>query len=111
VSVRQNVTVIVERDRPARGEFATEPYECGWAAEAVFFIRKLHAGDQLVGQQLRVQISPDGIRWCDEGTRLTLTEAEVDFVRATHFGNWLRLAGGLPVEADSRVLVALSLKE
>lgn len=111
MSVRQNVTVIVERDRPARGEFATEPYECGWAAEAIFFIRKLQAGDQLAGQQLRVQISPDGIRWSDEGTRLTLGEGEVDFVRAAHFGNWLRLAGELPDEADSRVLVALSLKE
>jgi hypothetical protein len=111
VSVRQNVTVVVERDRPARGAFATEPYECGWASEAIFFIRKLHAGGQLVGQALRVQISPDGMRWCDEGTLVTLSEADIDFVRVAHFGNWLRLAGELPDPVDSRVLVALSLKE
>jgi len=40
-----------------------------------------------------------------------LSEADVDFVRVAHFGNWLRLSGAMPDQADSRVLVALSLKE
>ncbi len=109
--LRQNYTAVVERDRLIEGEFATEPYECGWAGEAIFFIRKLEQQGSLSGAWVKAQISPDGMRWCDEGTLVELTEAEVDFVRVRHFGNWLRLVGRLPEEARVRVLVALHLKE
>ena len=109
--VRQSYTAVIERNRFIEGEWATEPYECGWASEAIFFVRKLEASGPVEGMQLRVQISPDGMRWCDEGTTLILTDAEVDFGKVRHFGNWLRLAGKLPEGARLRVLVALALKE
>jgi hypothetical protein len=109
--IRQNYTATIERNRVFQGEFATETYECGWASEAIFFIRKMEMTGAVVGTELRVQISADGIRWCDEGTLLELTSAEVDFIRVKHFGNWLRLAGVLPEGASIRVLVSLSLKE
>ena len=109
--VRQSYTVVVERNRVFRGEFATEPYECGWASEAIFYVRKLDIAGELVGSALRVQISPDGIRWCDEGSIVTLTDAEVDFVKVHHFGSWLRLAGDWTAGASAKLIVALALKE
>ncbi len=109
--IRQNYTAVVERNSTFSDEFASEPYECGWASEAIFFIRKLEASGAVAGATVRVQISPDGMRWCDEGTTLRVTDAEVDFVRVKHFGNWLRLAGTLPEGAALRAIIALSLKE
>jgi hypothetical protein len=109
--IRQNYTAVVERNTTFTGEFASEPYECGWASEAIFFIRKLETGGQVAGTPLRVQISPDGMHWCDEGTQVVLTSAEVDFVRVRRFGNWLRLAGTLVQGATLRAIIALSLKE
>ena len=109
--VRQNYTATLERNRVFQGEFATEPYECGWASEAIFFVRKLETTGRTVGAKLRVQISADGIRWSDEETVLRLTSAEVDFARVKHFGNFLRFVGKLPKGASARVIVSLSLKE
>ena len=109
--IRQSYTATIERNRVFQGEFATETYECGWASEAIFFVRKMEITGAVAGTELRVQISADGIRWRDEGTRVELTTAEVDFVRVKHFGNWLRLAGVLPAGATMRVIVSLSLKE
>ena len=108
--LRESYTAIVERSEELRGNFATEPYECGWAGEAIFFVRILERAGDLEGITLQVQISADGIRWCDEGTSLTLSEAEVDFCKVGHFGNWLRVAGALPEGASMRAIIALSLK-
>jgi hypothetical protein len=111
IMIRQNYTATVERNRVFEGEVATEPYECGWASEAIFFVRKLEAAGPLAGAELAAQISADGIHWCNSGAVLALSGAEVDFVRVTHFGNFLRLAGRLPEGARMRVIVSLSLKE
>jgi hypothetical protein len=86
-------TAVLERFGTFSEDFATEPYEAGWAEEAIFFVRVdavEGANPTLSGQ---VQVSPDGIRWVDEGTRLPVVEQEgVTFTRVRHFGNWLRLA-------------------
>ena len=58
----------------------------------------LHQGGRGRGHRPRpstgkVQISPDGIAWTDEGTTLpAVTHPGVAFTRVRHFGNWLRLA-------------------
>ena len=109
--LRQSYTAVIERNVEFKGDFASEPYEGGWAGEAIFFVRKLEVAGDITGAVVRAQISPDGIRWCDEGTTFTLTENEVDFCKVSHFGNWLRIAGELPPETSLKVIVALHLKE
>lgn len=106
--VRRSTNAVIERNVVWKGGFETEPYEAGWASEAVFFVRSL-SGDAS-GATARVQITPDGMHWCDEGTTLTLPAAgEIAFCKVTNFGNWLRLVGS--TEKPITVLVTLSLKE
>ena len=109
--IRRSYTAVVERNKSFQGNAATEPYECGWASEAILFVRKLRFEGPVAGATLRVEISPDGMRWCDEGTRLILSDAEVDHCKVHHFGNWLRLAGELPEGASMQVIVYVALKE
>jgi len=110
--INTSYNAIVERNIVWNGAFATEPYECGWAKEAIFFVRALSiaAPAGTVGT-VKVQISPDGIRWIDEGSSFVLPQAEGDtsFCRVSHFGNWLRIIGNT-AGAELKVLVTLSLK-
>ena len=108
---RQVYTAVVERNVTWEGAFATEPYEAGWAAEALIFIRVLKGS--VFQQSAAVQISPDGIHWLDEGTRILLPAMPdgLTVARVTHFGNWLRLAGELPPGQSCTVLVYFVLKD
>jgi hypothetical protein len=108
--LRESYTAIVERSEKLSGSFATEPYECGWAGEAIFFVRILERVGHLEGVTLHVQVSPDGINWCDEGTSISPDPSPLHFCRVRHFGNWLRLTGMLPDGASMRAIIALSLK-
>ena len=96
--IRQSYTAVIERNRLWDSRFVTEPYESAWASEAIFFIRALEVSEPPVEVSARIQISPDGIYWCDEGTLVSLpTEPdEVTFGRVSHFGGWLRLTGEIP---------------
>ncbi len=109
---RQSYTAVIERNTVWSGSFATEPYEAAWAGEAVFFVRALEADGVPAGASARVQISPDGMHWCDEGTRLLLPAVSeaITFARVRDFGSWLRLAGELPPQARVRIIVYLTLK-
>lgn len=110
--LRESTTTVIERNQVWRDRFETEPCEGGWAAEAIFFVRVLAVEGEVAGAVARVQLSPDGMHWCDEGTTVTLTgEADaVAFVRVRHFGGWLRLAGELPSGAALTVMAYLVLK-
>ncbi len=112
MSMRHSHTTVVERNQRWEDDFATEPYEAGWSHEAIFFVQILRAeGSPEI--DAKVQISPDGIHWCDEGSRLNFVAQHAldkpSFVRVSHYGGWLRLAGTVK---DSRVwaLVHLALK-
>ena len=109
---RQSYTAVVERNRLWTGQFETEPYETAWAHEALFFIRALEASDGLAEATARVQISPDGMHWCNEGTlvHLPTTAGATTFGRIRHFGGWLRLAGRVPPGEQIQVIVYLALK-
>lgn len=120
--VNTSYTAIVERNVSWEGSFSTEPYECGWAKEAIFFIRALDAAEGAGGTgngaapgegpgEARIQISPDGMRWIDEGSVFSLPGAadQATFCRVSHFGNWLRVAGNTETR-KLRVLVTLHLK-
>ena len=112
MALRRSYTAVVERNVQWREAFATEPYEAGWASEAIFFVRALAATPDCRGSA-SVQISADGIRWVDEGTGLQLpTKAdEMTFCKVRHFGGWLRLRGELPAGESLTVIVSLALKE
>ena len=110
--MRQSQTAVLERNVTWTDDFKTEPYETSWAGEALFFVRALEVDDLPTGAAAKVQISPDGMHWCDEGSKLILPQAnDVAFCRVSHFGGWLRLMGQLPDGALMKVIVYLSLKE
>lgn len=110
MATRNSYTAVIERNTVWLGEFTTEPYEAAWAGEAIFFVRSLSAGPLATAN---VQISPDGIRWCDEGTTIDLPRIvdEVTFCRVKHFGGWLRLSGSTPPDQSVTVIAYLTLKE
>jgi hypothetical protein len=108
--LNESNTAIVARNVVWKGAAATEPYEAGWAREAVVFVRALK---RPVGTmpQARLQMSPDGMRWVDEGTTFPLPREQdaVTFARLSHFGNWLRVAADIP-DGEITVLVTFHLK-
>jgi hypothetical protein len=107
----ENLTAVVARNETWTGESATEPYEAGWAKEAIVFVRALK---EPKGRLLkaRIEISADGMHWCHEGSEFELPGAKdaVAFQRVAHFGNFLRVAATLPEGAELTVLVTLHLK-
>ncbi|MDI6025350.1 hypothetical protein QBK99_03920 [Corticibacterium sp. UT-5YL-CI-8] len=107
----ENITAIVARNERWSGEAATEPYEAGWAREAVFFVRALK---QPLGRAPTawVEISPDGMRWVREGTELAMPAEKdgISVARLSQFGNWLRVATRFDEGAECTVLVTLHLK-
>lgn len=110
--MRQFHTSVVERREPFRGPFVTEPFEAGWAREAIYFVAIDDPAEEDLALDLHVQISVDGVRWLDEGTVLERLSAEGEgFVRVAHFGGWLRLRGHAPDDHDTVLTVQLALKE
>ena len=111
--MRRSTTAVLERGIPLGAEFATEPYEAGWASEALVFLRLLEAPPGTTVES-RLQLSPDGMHWVDAGTALPALSAGDDLVfgRLREFGNWLRVAGTVtPPDAAARVLIYLVAKE
>lgn len=103
----------VERRIWIDNELTSHPMECGWASEALFFLIIEEVEGAEAQLDARVQISPDGINWIDEGTRFELIEAPgAYFVRVRHFGTWLRVAGAVSgQDARFKTSVHLHLKE
>ena len=113
MTIREAYTAVIAQGETWKGAVATEPYEAAWAGEAVFFLRLLKKGKgNLRSARVRVQISPDGMHWADEGATLRIPAdlEEVTFCRIANFGHYLRLAATLPRGAECQVLATLSLK-
>jgi hypothetical protein len=109
--VRRSYTAVLEKNLVLTRRFETEPYEVPWASEARFFVRVLDPpGCSLL---LRVQISPDGLTWCDECPEPVATGGAPLFSFALRdFGHWLRLqCETVPPGAHARVMIYLALKE
>ncbi len=111
--VRKSFTAVLERNSTFGADFATEPYEAGWAGEALWFVRVLDVSGEGVVLNVRPQISPDGLFWCDEGTEPTgIREASLYSGKLRHFGQWLRLQCELRgTDPMVKVLIYLALKE
>lgn len=107
----ENLTAVVARNESWTGTSATEPYEAGWAKEAVVFVRALKPPTGAL-PPARIEISADGMHWAPEGSVFDLPAAKdaVTFQRVAHFGNFLRVAATLPEGAEITVLVTLHLK-
>jgi hypothetical protein len=107
----RSLTAVVARNERWSGRSSTEPYEVGWAREAIIFVRTLAdaTGDL---PEASVEISADGIRWTAEGTviRLPTAEDQVAYAKVGHFGNWLRLSADIPEGSNVTVLVSIHLK-
>ena len=108
--MNESYTAVIARNAEWSGDWATEPYETAWAREAIFFVRVLRARSS-EPFQARVEISPDGMHWVDEGTRLEIpAETTTRAVKVAHFGGWLRLAGTAPAGGAITVMAYLALK-
>ena len=107
----ENITAIIARNETWSGAAATEPYEAGWAREAVIFVRALK---EPVGKQprARIEISPDGMHWIHEGSEFEMPSAKDDVAcaRISNFGNWLRVAAAFPDGSRSTVIVTVHAK-
>ncbi|WP_066588307.1 DUF6385 domain-containing protein [Cellulomonas timonensis] len=102
-----NTSVIARRVKIS-DDYATLPYEAGWASEAVTFIQAEGDHPDLA---IAVEVSPDGINWVRRtGATLSASQQIVDLPLA-QFGNWLRVViTGATSEQPARVLVHLNLK-
>jgi hypothetical protein len=103
-----NTSVLARRIR-IEGDFATLPYEAGWATEAVFFVQTEGEHPPL---ELAVEVSPDGITWIRRGSPVELGAGDaIAEIPVTTFGNWLRVTvrGSTP-ETGSRILIHVNLK-
>jgi hypothetical protein len=108
----ESTTAVLVRGDAWQGVFASEPYEAGWAREAVIFVRLLRLQGDPGGAELGVDISADGMHWAEEGTRLRVPAqvGEVAATKVAHFGNWLRVSGRLPEGTTAQALVTVHLK-
>lgn len=106
--LRESTTTVLVRGERVGDGFATEPYEAGWAHEAVVFALGMDGG---TGGTLAVQISPDGFHWADDGQAVELPDGDgVSFVKLNHFGNWLRFAARVPDGGERRLMVSVHFK-
>lgn len=110
--MRNFYTTVLTRKQTIKQDFQTHPYETAWAREAMFFITldEITSGARL---QAAVQVSPDGIRWADEGTAFpAIDKPGVYFVKVREFGGWLRLNCQLEgAEPQIDTTIHLALKE
>jgi len=110
--LRESATAVLVRGETVTAGFASEPYEAGWAIEAVLFLRLMGDPDPRAHGQARIEISPDGMNWVAEGTTVPLPKGDeaVTFARIAHFGNWLRITVELPEAMSVKLLATLHLK-
>jgi len=107
--MQQTYTSVLSRRLVIEDDYATPPYEAGWASEAVIFVQTEGAHPDLV---LATEISPDGITWIRRGPTATLRSADaIAELSLTTFGNWLRVTviGAKPT-ATARILIHVNGK-
>jgi hypothetical protein len=111
-AMAESTTAVIVRGEHWQGPFASEPYEAGWAREAVVFLRLLKLEGDPKDARLEVEISADGMHWAKEGSAAKVPAAtgEVAFAKVVQFGNWLRVTGRLPEGCTCQALVTLHLK-
>ena len=90
--MRNSMTAVLERDEISGHIFTTEPYEVAWASEARWFVRTLDFAEPVERVDFAVQVSPDGLHWCDIDKDIqSIDKAGVVTWATRDFGGWLRL--------------------
>lgn len=101
-------TSVVARRVIIGEEFATLPYEAGWATEAVVFVQAEGTHPELL---ISVQVSPDGITWVPRAGGSLPADASIIDLPLSRFGNWLRVVvTGATPQDTACVLIHLNLK-
>lgn len=114
--MRNSMTAVLERDGVTGPEYTTEPYEVAWAGEARWFVRTLEFPEGIERIDFTVQVSPDGLYWCDidETVHAVVTPGVVTWA-TREFGGWLRLRatvrGSAAAGTQVPMLIYLALKE
>ena len=111
-TLRESTTAVVARGEPITDGYCSEPYEAGWAVEAILFSRLLVPPSNPVRGQWWVEISPDGIHWVTESPPqpMPLDSEHVVYYRLSHFGNWIRIRVALESTEPLQLLTTLHLK-
>jgi hypothetical protein len=92
--MRQFQTHVLDFKFAYESSFATEPFECGWASEAIFFVRIEEIAGTDTAVTLYADISVDGVHWTAEGATLgPLARTGDYFFRVRHFGGFIRMRG------------------
>lgn len=107
--MRNTHTSVLARRVRIDADFATLPYEAGWASEAIFFTQAEGDHPDLA---IATEVSPDGIHWIQRGeTRVLAETSALSESTLTVFGNWIRLVvRGASQERPARILIHLSMK-
>jgi hypothetical protein len=102
-------TSVLARRVWIESDFHTQPYEAGWAREAVVFTQVEGEHPDLT---ITTEISPDGITWLPKGEPQVIAASErIAATALTVFGTWIRVSiTGATERQRARVLVHLSLK-
>ena len=110
--MREFFTAVIERNAVFDTDFATEPYECAWAAEARWFIQVVEIEGENPEFEAWIQVSPDGLSWCNEGSSFQpIREPGLYTIPVRNFGGWLRLDCHLHGrDSHARVMIHLVLK-
>lgn len=89
--MRHSQTAVLERNTTVTADFATEPYEAGWAGEGRWFVQVLRASEG-AAVDFVTEISPDGLTWCavDDEVHTVAGEGLTSW-SVRDFGHWLRL--------------------
>lgn len=112
MTMRESYTAVIERAKPVRSEFESEPYETGWADEATIFVKVREGLPDTATLRSWIQVSPDGIDWVDFGVNVPpINGSAMTFVTVTGFGHWIRVAGSVDdPDAVVRLSIYLALK-
>ncbi|MDA0840844.1 MAG: hypothetical protein O3B01_02125 [Planctomycetota bacterium] len=111
--LRRSHTAVLEKNATFTESFCTEPYEVAWAGEGRWFLRILEFEGEDSALDASVQVSPDGLHWCEEGSDfVTMSEPGLYSISVKEFGHWLRMSCQLKGSHPKiKVMIYLALKE
>ncbi|MBH05480.1 MAG: hypothetical protein CMJ20_04080 [Phycisphaeraceae bacterium] len=111
--LRRSHTAVLEKNETYTSNFETEPYEVGWASEAMWFVRITETSGSNVKLRAYGQISPDGLYWSDKSDQaMEMDDCGQAYLSLRDFGSWLRLR--VEIEGDKpsvKLMIVLALKE